>query len=245
MNTKNLLFELKNVNFEIQSKNILKDVSFQIKKGEYVGLIGPNGAGKTTLLKIILKIIKPSSGHIVISPSLKIGYVPQKNIQSGSFPISVKEILSTGLNHSSFQISQTQFERISKALHEVGLDESFLVQNFQKLSGGQQQRILLARSLVNDPDLILFDEPFNGVDKPTQTQIYALLKQLNLKGVTIFFVSHDIDSITENCQRILCLDQSLHQGCHPVLTDFKTKCSSEIFTSTSKEANPIHHHNHS
>lgn len=236
------IIKAKNVQFQIQNKTILKDINFSIEKGEYVGLIGPNGAGKTTLLKLILKLIKPTQGQITTIPKQKIGYVPQTQNQNNHFPISTQEILQTGLAKSYFWLTKKQKQTIHQALQQVELDPQILSKNFQDLSGGQKQRVLIARSLINNPELILFDEPFNGVDQPTQNAIYQLLENLNKKGTTILFVSHDIQTITEKCQRILCLDQTLHEGCHPIHHEFKTKEDCPNPSVAPKENLPIHHH---
>lgn len=228
------LVKLDRVTFNRGKKNILQDISFTIEKGDYIGLIGPNGAGKTTLLKLILGAIKPSSGKIISNTKDSIGYVPQKNAHNLHSPISVQEIILTGLKNSIKP-------NLSKVMKRVHLEKDLLHKNFQELSGGQQQRILIARSLINHPQLLLFDEPFNGVDLPTQNKIYDLLKELNQQGVTILFISHDINTITKNSNRVLCLDRTLHEGCHPIYPEFSTKCSHDF----DQNQLPIHHHNHS
>lgn len=239
------ILNFKSVTVTKSKKDIIKDINFSINKGDYIGLIGPNGAGKTTLLKTILGVVSPTKGKISAPKASLIGYVPQKSANNLNSPISVKEILSTGLKHPHFFLTQKQKEQIQSVIKRVGLSLDFLHKNFQELSGGQQQRVLIARSLINRPMLLLFDEPFNGVDLPTQNKIYDLLEKLNQEGVTIIFVSHDINTITEKCNRVLCLDQTLHEGCHPIYPEFKTKCSHNHQISNNQSQLPIHHHNHS
>jgi zinc transport system ATP-binding protein len=241
------ILEFKSVTVTKSKKNILHNITFNLNKGDYVGLIGPNGAGKTTLLKTILGVQKPTSGQLIKPSNSSIGYVPQKNVHNLSSPISVQEVIATGLKHSHFFFTYKSKQKSKDVLERVGLTEEFLNKNFQKLSGGQQQRVLIARSLINQPELILFDEPFNGVDLPTQNKIYSLLEKLNQEGVTIIFVSHDITTITEKCNRVLCLDKTLHEGCHPVYSEFKSKCSHNHSQNISSNQHqlPIHHHNHS
>lgn len=228
------LVKLNKISFERKKQLILQDISFTIQQGDYIGLIGPNGAGKTTLLKIILGSLKANSGTIQVKENISIGYVPQKNAHNLNSPISVQEIILTGLKNRSKP-------DLKKVIQRVHLEESILSKNFQELSGGQQQRVLIARSLINQPELLLFDEPFNGVDLPTQNRIYDLLKELNQQGVTILFISHDINTITKNSNRVLCLDKTLHEGCHPVYPEFTTKCAHDF----NQNQLPIHHHNHS
>lgn len=241
----NTILEFNKVTVKKSKTNILKDISFTLNRGDYVGLIGPNGAGKTTLLKLILGVEKNTEGSLSAPSPSKIGYVPQKNVHNLTSPISVQEVIRTGLNHSTFFLSSKNKQEIKNVLKRVGLNPDFLHRNFQKLSGGQQQRVLIARSLINRPMLLLFDEPFNGVDLPTQNKIYTLLEKLNQECVTIIFVSHDINTITEKCNRVLCLDKTLHEGCHPVYPEFKTKCDHGQTRSIQQSQLPIHHHNHS
>lgn len=233
------LITLDQISFDRSKKSILENISFSINKGDYIGLIGPNGAGKTTLLKIILRSLKPSKGTLKFNQDIRIGYVPQKNAHTLKSPVSVEEILKTGFKSLNF--FQNKKSQIFTALKKVDLPKQILSRNFQELSGGQQQRVLIARSLINQPEILLFDEPFNGVDLPTQNKIYDLLKSLNQEGMTIVFISHDINTITRNSNRVLCLDKTLHEGCHPVYPEFQTKCD-HSFTQNQL---PIHHHDHS
>ncbi len=213
---------------------ILDDVSFSITKGEYIGLIGPNGAGKSSLIKIILGFYKPSSGSLAIDPGLKIGYVPQNYVLSSVVPISVKEVLKmSGVMDKA---------HLDKHLQQVGLGEEFLNKNFHQLSGGQQQRVIIARALSSDPELLVFDEPLNGVDYETKLSIYDLLYSLNKEtNLTILFVSHEVDHIVSHCDHVLCLNRTMHTGCHPL--DFAkgkiTDCP--VLEDVSKTI-PVHHH---
>ncbi len=213
---------------------ILDDVSFSIKKGEYVGLIGPNGAGKTSLIKLILGFYKPSKGSLAIEPNIRIGYVPQSYTLSGVVPISVKEVLlMSGVSSEKIQLEN---------LDKVGLAASLLRQNFHQLSGGQKQRVIIARALCSKPDLIVFDEPLNGVDFETKLKIYDLLSALNKTDkVTILFVSHEVDHIIDKCHHILCLNKTMHTGCHPL--DFaKGKGATDCpVLSLAPQVVPVHH----
>ena len=213
---------------------ILDDVSFSISKGEYVGLIGPNGAGKSSLIKLILGFFKPTTGSLTIKPKIQFGYVPQNFSLSSVVPISVKEVLmmSGVKNQDQFMLK----------LEGVGLDQHFLTKNFHQLSGGQQQRVIIARALCSDPDLIVFDEPLNGIDYETKLSIYDLLFNLNkTKKLTILFVSHEVDQIIAHCDHILCLNRTMHTGCHPL--DFAkgiiTDCP--VLDNVSQTL-PVHHH---
>ena len=228
------MIHAQNLNLQLEGNVILDDVSFSLKKGDYVGLIGPNGAGKTSLIKLFLGFHKPTSGTLDIPSNIKIGYVPQSYALSRVVPISVEEVLVMSGNHDP--------KWLIKNLEKVGLDASALPQNFHKLSGGQKQRVIIARALCQDPDLIVFDEPLNGVDFETKLKIYDILAHLNkAEGVTILFVSHEVDHIIDKCHHILCLNKTMHTGCHPL--DFaKGKPTDCPVLTTAPQVVPVHHH---
>lgn len=193
----------------LEGNLILDKVSFEVKKGEYVGLIGPNGAGKTSLIKVILGFYKSTKGCLKKADGIKIGYVPQNYALSSVVPISVLEVL-----HMSGVRCK---KRLVENLQKVGLEKSFFQKNFHQLSGGQKQRVIITRALCSDPELLIFDEPLNGVDFETKLKIYELLKELNQKeNLTILFVSHEVEHIIGQCDRILCLNKTMHDGCHPL-----------------------------
>lgn len=224
----------KNLCLELGGNVILDDVSFQIKKGQYIGLIGPNGAGKTSLIKVILGFYKPTNGALELSPDIRIGYVPQGYCLSAVVPISVREVLkmSGGIGEELFV----------QSLQKVGFGRDFLSQNFHKLSGGQKQRIIIARALCQEPNLIIFDEPLNGIDFETKIQIYELLSHLNqTEKLTILFVSHEVDHIIGKCHHILCLNTTMHTGCHPM--DFAQGKNLDCpVLETGTKIIPVHHH---
>ncbi len=228
------MIKAQNLKLQIEGNVILDDVSFSIKKGEYVGLIGPNGAGKTSLIKLILGFNKPTKGSLEIASNINIGYVPQSYTLSNVVPISVAEVLKmSGIGSK---------EQLSASLKKVGLNDDFLHKNFHQLSGGQKQRVIIARALCQNPDLIIFDEPLNGVDFETKLKIYELLSTLNkTEKVTILFVSHEVDHIIDKCHHILCLNRTMHTGCHPL--DFaKGETSDCPVLTTTPQVVPVHHH---
>ncbi|QQS60968.1 MAG: ABC transporter ATP-binding protein [Candidatus Moraniibacteriota bacterium] len=220
----------------------LDDVSFRIQYGEYVGIVGPNGAGKTTLLLAILGIISPNKGFISLAPDVRIGYVPQKYFPNNTFPVSVSEIVAMGFGQKSFLFwkKKEKEEKIKNVLESVGLSASFMQRNFNDLSGGQKQRVIIARALVHEPNLLLFDEPTSGVDHINRIRMYELLAELNKqKGITILFVSHEIEHVVKMCKRILCLDRHLHEGCTPM--EFLELGSEKTKEVVLKSITPIHH----
>ena len=194
----------------------LDKISFEVKRGEYTGLIGPNGAGKTTLLQVILRKLKPTEGKFFLQEGVRIGYVPQKYIPSSIFPVSVKEVVAMGFGRSWIFSKKEEQKEINQALENVGLPKEMQNRSFHTLSGGQKQRIIIARTLVHKPNLLLFDEPTSAIDHATKIRIYELLSRLNQQfGITILFVSHEVEHVVKSCKKVLCIDRHLHKGCRP------------------------------
>lgn len=238
------ILSVNNLSVTFGNKNVLNKISFDLHQGDYVGLIGPNGAGKSTLLKSILGIVK-FKGEIKLMPKINIGYVPQQLFSGNFFSLSVKEILSMSLKRKSIFLTKAEKELLLEKLISVGLNKIFLNANFNNLSEGQKQRVIIARSLVGNPQLLIFDEPLNFIDFKTKILLYNLLAQLNKKlQITILFVSHDMDQIIAKCQRILCLNQKLHKGCHlaELTRDPSETESCDYETKVKTNVMGIHHH---
>ncbi len=219
-NFKDNVIEAKNLNF----KTIIQDVTFDIRRGDYAAIIGPNGGGKSTLVKLILGLIPYDNGTIKLfgqAPSLsalkKIGYVSQGISKlDENFPISVHEVVKLGLiaNKSLFaRINQKDLEIIDRALIKMNI-EDLKDAKISELSGGQRQRVMIAKALVNNPQILILDEPNTGVDKQSQINFYALLKDLNTKeNITILFITHDLGVIVDDINKVLCINQTL-LACH-------------------------------
>jgi zinc transport system ATP-binding protein len=195
---KQLLLDVDNVSVHINDEHILDDISFCLHSGEFVGLIGPNGAGKTTLLRVVLDLLKPTTGA-VDRYDTTIGYVPQRGNQYNAIvPISSLEIVKLGAGGSK--------ERAKEALREVGM-ERYAHKRFNTLSGGQQQRVIIAKAVAGNADILFLDEPTTGIDEHSQAEFYALLRGLQEKGITIVMVSHDVDAVLTLVTRVICLNQ--------------------------------------
>ena len=215
---KKAIIEVDRVDFSYPGTPVLKEISFQVMPGEFIGMIGPNGGGKTTLLKLILGFLKPSQGTIKVfgeegGSSLainRLAYVPQAVRFDRDFPISVEEVVLSGLiNHLPWygRFHSTDRNAAREALEKVGLLQ-FASHSFGALSGGQAQRVLIARALVSNPQLLLLDEPTASVDSQAEADIYTLLNQL--KGeMTILMVTHDLGAVIEQVERILCVHGNL------------------------------------
>ncbi|MBP5694484.1 MAG: ATP-binding cassette domain-containing protein [Bacilli bacterium] len=219
------MIKLDNVSFSFSaSEEILDDVSFEMKDGEFVGILGPNGGGKSTFLRVVLGLLKPQKGSIEINER-KIAYVSQTtSLNDSSFPATVKEIVGLGLvgNKPTFMVSRKNKEKIDIILKEFGL---FDIRNklISELSGGQLQKVKIAKALISNPSLVVLDEPDAGIDESGHEMLVDTINDLHEKGVSILFVSHHKDDL-ENADhiyfiedgKILPLEEELNRGHHHV-----------------------------
>lgn len=199
----------------------LEDVSFVLGRGEFLGIIGPNGSGKTTLLRTVLGLVKPVAGRVFVLGAgdrglarvrPRIGYVPQRRPIDPRFPISVFEAVLMGCYGSlgllRFPSGEDQ-QRAMTALTEVGL-ENLGRHVAGHLSGGQQQRLLLARALVQEPEIMLLDEPTAGVDVAARRQIVELVRQVHQsRGLTTLYVTHDVNEVIHCLDKVMFLNRTL------------------------------------
>ncbi|MCB1085374.1 MAG: metal ABC transporter ATP-binding protein [Chlamydiia bacterium] len=205
-----------NVSFSYQTTCIIKNASFTVDAGEYVGVIGPNGGGKTTALKLMLGFLSPQKGEVKVfgkppkEERQKVGYVPQINAYDKDFPISVLEVVLMGTlgKLSAWGKYPKGVREKGRALLEmvevVGLEN----QPFGSLSGGQAQKVLIARALMSDPDILLLDEPTANVDAHSEEAIFNMLNTLKGKK-TILIVTHNFDAIMKNVERVLCFQHEV------------------------------------
>ena len=202
----NTLLALNDASVVRDGRKILDSVSLTLQRGEIITIIGPNGAGKSTLLKLALGLIAPTSGNVRRSDGLRIGYMPQQLHIDANLPLSTVRFL---------QLASAQTSAIRAALAEVGA--SGLEQHaVQSLSGGEMQRVLLARALLRNPDLLVLDEPVQGVDVGGQTEMYALIAELRHRHhCGVLMVSHDLHWVMAQTDRVLCLNQHVCCEGHP------------------------------
>ena len=213
----NKLINIDNIVAGYDNKIVLHDVSLDIWENDFLGIIGPNGGGKTTLLKIILGLLKPKSGSVRYFDgekevsSLKIGYLPQMNKIDKKFPISVREVVLSGLmaEKPRFRdITAEQKQRAEEVIAQMGLQE-LAKRAIGDLSGGQLQRVLLGRSMVSRPKVLILDEPNSYVDKRFESHFYNLLEEIS-KESSIILVSHDIGTVLSMVKNIACVNETLH-----------------------------------
>lgn len=210
------ILEVDNLSVRYESGLALDQVGFQLHHGERVALVGPNGAGKSTLFKVIAGILEPGSGQVSIAGEgpgghICIAYVPQRSQVDWSFPVSVKDVVmmgrtgKLGLFHWP---KRKDRELVRQALIDVGM-EALAERQISELSGGQQQRMFLARALAQEAELMLMDEPLNGLDVQSQEVIFAILDELRRRNVTIMVATHDLDQAADRFDRVLLLNRRL------------------------------------
>ena len=213
--------EVRKVGVSFNGVPVLEDVSFTVQKGEFLSVVGPNGGGKTTILKIILGLLKPDAGEVRIfgKPPEKarehFGYMPQYTLFDPRFPVSVIDVVLMGLlrtGRSSFFSKDERTVSLS-ALETVGM-AGFSRSSFSSLSSGQRQRVLLARSLVSSPEILLLDEPTASVDMEIENRLYGILQALN-RHMTILMVTHDLGFVSRIVKSCLCVNRRVvvHPTC--------------------------------
>lgn len=205
--------EVKDLVFAYGKDNILKNISFDLNRGDFLTIQGENGSGKSTLIKLILKDLKKKSGQIKLfgkdieefDDYSKIGYVPQVNDASKvAFPVTGKEFVVLNL-YKKFNIFNRPTKKCYKKVYdifEILNIENLLNIPFNQLSGGQAQKVMIARAMVNDPDILLLDEPTVGVDEKSKRDFLKLLSHLNNKHkISILMISHEMDIVREFSKR--------------------------------------------
>jgi zinc/manganese transport system ATP-binding protein len=207
------LLELDGIGVRLGGRQVLSDVTFTIRKGEFTGLIGPNGAGKTTLLRVILGLQEPSSGQVLLSgePRQKhnknsIGYVPQKLVIDPDMPLRARDVVSLGLDGHRLGFtfpSRQRRDLVTKTLCDVGA-ESYADARVGELSGGEQQRVLIAHALISRPRLLLLDEPLANLDLKSEREIVAVLGKLAREHeISVLLSAHDMNPLLGVMDRIV------------------------------------------
>ena len=206
------IIEVKNIKTTYNGHTAIKDITFDINKGEYVCLVGENGSGKSTLIKTIVGLNKKDSGDIIINiESDKISYLAQNNMVDINFPATAKEIIMTGVQkHGKFPFYKKEdHEKFNEVCGLLGINE-IINKQISELSGGQRQRVMLARALIRNPELLILDEPCSGLDINITKEFYEILDKLNKeKNITIIMATHDLDEIKTENIRIICLSTTI------------------------------------
>jgi zinc transport system ATP-binding protein len=202
----NQVISIEDVGFSYEGQTVLRDVNFTVYERDFVGVIGTNGAGKTTLLRLMVGLLKPTSGQIKLFGTPinrfkewdQIGYVPQKNSFNPLFPATVMEVVQSGMYNRRRMFRRLKQEEINQCRDAMRVMrvEDLADKLIGQLSGGQQQRVFLARAMVNKPELLILDEPTVGIDTETQKDFFNLLQHLHEHHhMTFIMVSHDMDLV--------------------------------------------------
>ncbi len=181
---------------------MLEQVNFALKRGSITTIIGLNGSGKTTLLRILLGLEQPDSGRVKLAKGIRIGYMPQQVKFSPVLPLSATALLQLSNRHGGK-------EPLEQAFAETGTSH-LRSRMMHQLSGGEKQRIMLARTLLNNPDLLVLDEPVQGVDIAGQSELYELITNVSKRhNCTVLMVSHDIHLVMASTSNVLCLNRHI------------------------------------
>lgn len=237
--TDKTLISAQGLNLSRSGRNILQQVDIQLSAGQILTLIGPNGAGKTSLVRCLLGLLTPDAGQVQRAPGLRIGYMPQKMVIDASMPLSVARFLALG---GKPRLDTAEISQLT------GIDK-LLAQPMQDLSGGETQRVLLARALLRDPQLLVLDEPVQGVDISGQTALYGLIHEIRKqRGCGVLLVSHDLHLVMAHSDQVICLNQHVCCQGHPEQVTSDPAYLALFGTLPAQEQQQIaiytHHHDH-
>ncbi|MCP9340231.1 zinc ABC transporter ATP-binding protein ZnuC [Stutzerimonas xanthomarina] len=231
------LIRLENIHVRFARQAVLEGAELRVHRGEIVTLIGPNGAGKTTLVRAVLGLLKPDSGTVWRKPKLRVGYMPQKLHVDPTLPLSVLRFLRLvpGVDRAA----------ALAALNEVGA-EHVIDSPLQSVSGGEMQRVLLARALLRQPELLVLDEPVQGVDVAGQAELYRLIGRLRERyGCGVLMVSHDLHLVMSATDQVVCLNRHVCCSGHPEQVS-ADPAFVELFGQDARSLAVYHHqHDHS
>lgn len=229
------LVTLTDVGIQRRGRWLIHDINLTVHKGEIITIIGPNGAGKTTLLKVLLGLIEPQQGNVQRQENLRVGYMPQQLNVDPALPLTIASFLNIGSPESSR-------ENLQEILKWVGLNIE-LQHSFHHLSGGELQRLLLARALLRKPQLLVLDEPTQGVDITGQIELYELLAKIRQElQCGIVQVSHDLHLVMAATDNVICLNQHICCSGHPDMVSQHPEFL-RLFGNAG-QALAVYHHNH-
>jgi zinc transport system ATP-binding protein len=230
------LLSLQHIHYQHKGRSILQDVSLSVDAGQIVTLIGPSGAGKTTLVRIALGLLKPTAGRCERQPKLRIGYVPQKVVVNQLMPLTVERFLTTSECRSDTLVSICQDVSITHLLQ----------QRLNNLSGGEMQRVLLAKALLVNPQLLVLDEPVQGVDVTGQAELYQLIQDISKRlNCAVLMVSHDLHLVMSATDTVVCMNNHVCCHGHPESVS-EHPAYLELFGKNIEPSLALytHHHNH-
>jgi manganese/iron transport system ATP-binding protein len=210
------ILDVQHLTVSYNGHNALEKITFHLHEGERVAVVGPNGAGKSTLFKVVAGVLQPSAGDVKVFGSRPrghqcIGYIPQRSQVDWTFPVTVADVVMMGRSAKLGPLNfphKRDWEFVHHALETVDLS-NLASRQIGQLSGGQQQRMFIARALAQEAELMLMDEPFTGLDTPSQEGILDLLDRLKRENVTVMVATHDLDQASSHFDRIMLLNQQM------------------------------------
>lgn len=229
------LISANSIGISFADRVILKDISLTVSEGQVLSLIGPNGAGKTTLIRLLLGLLQADTGSIERSKNLKVGYMPQRMKLEHTLPVSVNRFLALSPRSTSQSIDELL--KLLKIEHLSG-------QQLSSVSGGELQRVLLARALLGNPQLLILDEPAQGVDIAGQAELYQLIGDISTqRNCGVLMISHDLHLVMSATDEVVCLNH--HVCCHGKPEQVSNDPAFlELFGASVSEGLAVYSHNH-
>jgi len=199
-----MLLECQSITKYYRNRCVLDHISFTIDQGQIITIIGPNGSGKTTLARILLGLTKPDEGKLIKKPGLTIGYMPQKLVIDPVMPLTVRRFITLALGHH-----KPSAESWQEAINDTGISH-ILDNQMHSISGGEQQRVMLAQLLLLKPELLVLDEPVQGVDVQGQAEFYQLIELLRTRyQISILMISHDLYMVMRSTNHVICMNHHI------------------------------------
>ena len=201
------LAHLKNIALKLNDQQILNNINLELKKGEITTLIGPNGGGKTSIARILIGILKASSGEVFVEKNAKIGYMPQKLEIEKTIPLRVVDFLLLNIqNTKTFQVKDLLAQNIIQKLNI----EDILEKSIHQISGGQLQKVLLARTLIFSPNILVLDEPTAYMDIAAGAEFYQIIEEIRKqKNCAILIISHDLHIVMQKTNQVVCINRHI------------------------------------
>jgi zinc transport system ATP-binding protein len=228
------IIELKNIGLKIGAQQIIDKISLQLKRGKITTLIGPNGGGKTSIARILLGILKPSSGEVIRHEKIKIGYMPQKIEIEKTIPLTALDFIKIG--NEKFELNENLIDQLHcrEILHK----------QIYQLSGGQLQKIIFLRAINQNPDLLVLDEPTQYMDLATTSDFYKIIEEISQKNnCAILLISHDLHMVMQKTDFVFCINH--HICCHGAPEDINQHPEYlSLFGDRSSMTLYAHHHDH-
>lgn len=201
------LIKLSDIGITLNGRIILRNVNLTVHEGDFIAITGPNGGGKTSLLRIILGLLKPTHGKVIVKDGITIGYLPQKTRIDSQFPITVEEVVASGLLSAKGIDKDEIRKRVESTLLSVGMHH-YAKQPIGTLSGGQLQRTLLGRAIISNPRLLVLDEPLSYLDKRFEGELYELIREI-AANTTVILVSHEMTGVLPMANVHLYVDKTV------------------------------------